>query len=296
MTESSASEPRVACVVLTWNDKANLLACLDSLSRLSYSNVRIIVSDNGSTDGTIEAVHAAFPDVALIENGCNLFWAGGNNVGIEWALGDGADYVLLLNNDIVVDPDLVSELVRVGRSDPAIGMLAPKIYYYDEELGTGGRRLWYAGAKVSMWRGLARHIGIREIDRGQYDALGTTDYVTGCALMAKREVIETIGLIDPTYIAYGEDMDWSYRASRADFRLVYVPTAKLWHKIGAYWGIVSTRKIRQKLRSHAIFFWRYSPRIAWFSTIPVFQLLDAFRIGFLLLSGRLRRSRHGTGS
>jgi GT2 family glycosyltransferase len=275
--------PKVCCVVLTWNDRDNLAECLASMSKLKYPNLEIIVSDNGSTDGTIEFVKADYPDVVLLENGRNLFWAGGNNLGIQRAIEDGADYILLLNNDIVVDPEMVGALVEVGESDPRIGMLGPKIYYYGDD-----RQLWYAGGQVSLWRGIARHVGIRETDRGQYDEVVSTDYITGCALMVKREVVEKIGLVDPVYVAYGEDMDWSYRARLAGYQLDYVPAAVLWHKIGAYWGVVSKRKIRQKLRSHRIFFWRYSPRLAWFTTIPVFFVLDAVRVGFGILTGRFR--------
>ena len=253
------------------------------MSRLTYPNLKIIVSDNGSTDGTIEFVKADYPDVVLLENGRNLFWAGGNNVGIQRAIEDGADYIMLLNNDIIVDPEMVGTLVEVGKSDTHIGMLGPKIYYYGDN-----KQLWYAGGRISLWRGIARHIGIREIDRGQYDKVVSTDYITGCALMVKRQVVEKIGLVDPVYIAYGEDMDWSYRARLAGYQLKYVPASMLWHKIGAYWGVISKRKIRQKLRSHRIFFWRYSPRLAWFTTIPLFFLLDVIRVGFGILTGRFR--------
>lgn len=282
----SQNHPKVCCVVLTWNDKENVIECLESMSHLTYSHLEIVVSDNGSTDGTIEAIKSQFPEVILLENGKNLFWAGGNNVGIEYALEHDADYIFLLNNDIIVDPELVSELVKVGESDPKIGALGPKIYYYNAD-----KKLWYAGAKIYFWRGIARHIGIREEDRGQYDELTTTDYVTGCALMIKREVVEKIGLIDPTYIAYGEDADWSHRAKLAGYKLVYVPAAVMWHKIGAYWGVVSRRKIVQKLRSNTIFFWRYSPKLAWISTIPLFFVFDGLRILFLIMTGQLKGKR-----
>jgi GT2 family glycosyltransferase len=255
------------------------------MSKITYPNLEIIISDNGSTDGTIEFVKENYSTVVLLENNRNLFWAGGNNVGIQRAMDDRADYIILLNNDVVVDPGFIGELVKVGETDPRIGMLGPKIYYHGDD-----KELWYAGGRVFLWRGIAKHVGIREIDRGQYDNVVATDYVTGCALMVKREVVEKIGLVDPVYIAYGEDMDWSHRARMAGFELRFVPTAVLWHKIGAYWGVVSKRKIRQKLRSHAIFFWRYSPKIAWFTTIPFFFVLDVVRVGFGVLTGRFRGS------
>jgi hypothetical protein len=280
----SERHPKVAAVVLTYNDRENLLACLLSLRQVTYPNLWVIVSDNGSTDGSIEAVRSMFPEVTLLENGRNLFWAGGNNVGIELALAHGADWVLLLNNDIEVHPDFVTELVRAGESDPRVGVVGPKIYYHGDP-----KRLWYAGGKVHLWRGLVRHVGIREIDEGQYDERTETDYVTGCALMARREVFEKIGLIDPIYKAYAEDVDFCWRAKRAGFRIVYEPKAVLWHKVGGYWGVVTSRKIRQKLRSHFIFFRRYSPWLAWVTTIPIFQVWEVLRVGFAVATGRIER-------
>lgn len=275
-------EPKVICVVLTWNDRENVVECLESLLGLKYRNVEIVVSDNGSTDGSIEEIRGRFPTVTLIENGRNLRWSGGNNVGIEHALSGGADYILLLNNDTIVDSDLITELVRTGESDPSIGLLSPKIYYHSEP-----RMIWYAGGEVYLWKGIIRHRGIREIDRGQYDSIADTGYITGCALMMKRVVPERIGKLDPTYIAYAEDTDFSLRAAAAGFRLVYVPGALLWHKIGAYWGTVTFRKIRQKLRSQMILLRRYAPPLAWFTTIPLFFILDGLRIVWLILTGRI---------
>ncbi len=281
-----SESPKVCCVVLTWNDRANVLACLDSLSQVVYPNLEIIVSDNGSTDGTIEAIREQYPQVHLLENGENLYWAGGNNVGLKYALAAQADYIILLNNDTVVAPEMIPELVQAGEADRSIGLLAPKIYYYDRP-----ELVWYAGARVSMWRGLLWHVGIRQPDRGQFGRPAAVDYVTGCALMVRRQVVEQIGLIDTAFVAYGEDVDFSFRARGAGWRLVMVPSAIMWHKVSAYWGVVSIRKIRQKLRSNLILYRRYSPVWSWFTTIPLFLLLDAMRVLLLLVGGRFRVRR-----
>ena len=278
--------PFVAAVVLTWNDRDNLEACLESLGHLDYPALEIVVSDNGSTDGSLEMVRDRFAEVTLIENGRNLFWSGGNNVGIEYALSTEAEWIILLNNDIEVDPHFITALVEEGEAHPEAGLLGPKIYYADSP-----RLLWYAGGEVNLWKGMIRHRGIREIDRGQYDEPVETDYVTGCALMMRREVPELIGLLDPSYIAYAEDTDFSLRARAAGWTLRYVPGAVLWHKIGAAWGVISWRKIRQKLRSQIILLRRWAPPWAWLSTIPLFFLLDGLRILWLILTGRIRDRR-----
>ncbi len=280
------SPPKVCCIVLTWNDRENVLACLDSLEKLDYPNLEIVVSDNGSTDGSIEAIQGQYPAVHLLENGENLYWAGGNNVGLRYGLEQGADYIILLNNDIVVAPEIISELVDTAERDQSIGILVPKIYFHDRP-----KLIWYAGAKVSMWRGLLWHVGLRSLDRGQFDQQVDVDYVTGCAMMIRREVVEQIGLIDPAFVAYGEDVDYSFRARRAGWRLVLVPTAVMWHKVSAYWGVVSWRKIKRRFRSNLILYRRYSPVWSWFSTIPLFLLLDGFRVLLLMAGGRLQRSQ-----
>lgn len=277
------SEPLVYIVVLNWNGRELVLDCLSSIRKLRYSNVTAVVVDNGSTDGSVEAVKEGYPDVILIENSRNLYWSGGNNEGIKFALEKQADYILLLNNDTIVDSDMIREMVDAAEQDSSIGLLAPKIYYHhDPEL------LWYAGGRVNLVLGRLWHIGIREKDRGQYDQVSEVDYVTGCALMIRNAVAHHIGLIDTAYTLYCEDVDYSVRARKAGYRLVMVPSAKMWHKVSASWGIVSLKKARMKLRSQLTLYRRYAPVWAWFTTIPLFLLLDALRVFFLVGTRRIR--------
>lgn len=277
-----AESPKVCCIVLTWNGRELVLACLASLTKSNYQNLEIVVSDNGSTDGSIEAIREQYPDVILLENGANLRWAGGNNVGLRYGLTHDADYILLLNNDIEVDADMVTRLVETAERDRSIGILAPKIYYHAQP-----DLIWYAGGRVSWWRGLIWHIGIRKTDRGQYDDVSKIDYITGCAMMIRREVAEEVGEIDPAFIAYGEDVDYSMRASQAGWRMALAPRAIMWHKVSAYWGVASWGKIRQKLRSQVILYRRYAPVWAWFTTIPLFMVIDSLRVLILLAGGRI---------
>ncbi|MBP2681099.1 MAG: putative glycosyltransferase, partial [Candidatus Krumholzibacteriota bacterium] len=187
--QRSSAVPRVAIVVLNWNGKVLTMECLESLASLTYANAEVIVVDNGSSDGTADAVRKTYGDrVTIIENPTNLGFAGGNNVGIRRALEGGADYVLLLNNDTVVDRALVDRLVETITESRNIGIVGPKIYY-----ASPADRIWFAGAEVSLARGVSKHIGIREKDAGQYDAIRDVDYITGCALMAGRGVFDAIG-------------------------------------------------------------------------------------------------------
>jgi GT2 family glycosyltransferase len=256
--------PLVYCVILNLNGRALLLETLESVLQMPYRNCRIVVADNGSTDGSLEGVRTLYPEVDIIENGRNLGFGEGNNAGMRYALERGADWVFLLNNDITVDRNLLTELMRVSVTDQNIGMLCPKIYYASEP-----GKLWYAGGRVNFWTGQVSHRGIREIDRDQYNSVVDTDYVTGCAMLIRRHALETVGMFDPIYYPiYAEDADLSTRFLRAGFRLVYVPSAKLWHKVSAFsGGGLTPFKTRLKVEHNLIFFRRYARWYHWL-TMP----------------------------
>ncbi|MHB8882701.1 MAG: glycosyltransferase family 2 protein [Thermodesulfovibrionales bacterium] len=228
--DNPVSEKRssVAIVVLNWNGRVDTAACLDSLKELTYPAYEVLLIDNGSVDGSQTFFREQYPWVTLIENVRNLGFAAGNNVGISYSLRAGADYVLLLNNDTVVDPAFLDELVRAAEARPDVGILNPKIYYFDPP-----EKIWYAGGELSLYRGLSKHYGFQEIDRGQHDLLREVSFITGCAFLIKRGVIEKIGLLDEYYFCYSEDADWSVRALRAGFKGLYVPSSRIWHRIGA---------------------------------------------------------------
>jgi GT2 family glycosyltransferase len=273
-------------VVLAWNGKPLTMACLESLGSLSYRNAAVILVDNASADGTAAAVRKTYGDrVTVIENTENLGFSRGNNVGIRRALDEGADFVLLLNNDTVVDPALVDRLVEVIAKSGDIGIVGPKIYY-----ASPPDRIWFAGGRIYLARGVSKHIGIRERDTGRYDSIRDVDYVTGCALLARREVFERIGYLDPVFAAYYEDADFCVRARRAGFRVVYAPAGKVWHKISASTGgELGRAKISRKLRSTAIFFRRYAAWYHWL-TIPFFFAADTARVLLLVAAGRIRKT------
>jgi GT2 family glycosyltransferase len=168
----------------------------------------------------------------LIKNGKNFGFAEGNNIGIRYAFKTfNPEYVLLLNNDTVVDNNFLTELVKITVSDDMIGFAGPKNYYYDYHGRTDV--INFAGGKITMWMGKSEHIGLREIDEGQYDRITNTDYVTGACLLARREVLDAIGLLDPVYFLYWEETDWCIRAKNVGYKLIYVPSAKIWHKVAA---------------------------------------------------------------
>jgi len=219
-------EPLVFVVLLNWNGWRDTLECVESCRRLAYPDFRIIIVDNGSTDGSEAILRERCPDTEFIQTGANLGFAGGNNMGIRRALEQGADHVWLLNNDTVVAPDALASLVRVAEGDDRAGMVGSKIVYYDRP-----ELLWYAGAVLDPARPhRPAHRGLREHDRGQYDTVEETGYVTGCSLLVRRAVLETAGLLDEGLFLYFEDVDWCARARRAGWRLMYAPSSVVRHK------------------------------------------------------------------
>ena len=264
--------PYVCCVVLTCGlnpdgrVKKLLVETLDSLKLMTYPNFKIVVVDNGSIDGSQMVVRTMYPEVTLIENGKNLGFMEGSNVGLRYALAEKADWTLLLNNDISVDPNMLTELMNAALAEPKTGIVAPKIYYFSEP-----NKFWYAGGKINFVTGIISHRGLRQEDHGQYNTTEETDYVTGCAILIKREVMERIGLLDPIFSPmYSEDADFSIRARRAGYKLLYAPRAIMWHKVSSFTGgQFSSAKTQLKIQHNLIIFKRYARWYHWL-TIPWF--------------------------
>ena len=202
------------------------MACLKSLVPLIDDRTKVLVVDNGSSDGTADAVRSSFPAVGILRNAENLGFPGGNNVGIRHALRQGADYIVLLNNDTVVDGNFVRALLAAAAERPDAGFLSSKIYYYDRP-----DVLWFAGGRYSTATGRSVQIGYGEKDRGQYDSLREIDRPCGCAVMASRTLLEKVGLMDESLFLYGEEIEWALRAREQALRSLYVPGSKVWHRI-----------------------------------------------------------------
>jgi hypothetical protein len=221
----------VTAVVLNWNNAPDTIECLESLRAATHPALRVLVVDNGSTDGSELTLRTRFPDLQFLQTGENLGFAGGNNAGIRRALDEGADLVLLLNNDTTVDPGFVDALVAAARSSPDAGMLCPKILFHDRP-----DVLWYAGASFHPWLGWGRHRGHGQVDRGQFDRVEETARPTGCALLVTRALCERVGLLREDFFCYAEDLEWGLRARKAGFSILYVPASRVWHKISRATG------------------------------------------------------------
>lgn len=233
--------PKVTIIILNWNGLDVTTECLKSLSEVQYDNFNVVVVDNGSTVDPTEFLNKEFPDVSVLRLKENFGFTGGNNVGMEWALKQSADYVLLLNNDTIVDKQFLSELVHVAEADLTIGALNPKIYYYDFP-----DRLWFAGGTFSYYSGEVHHLGRKEYDHGQYDKTTEMSFVNGCAFFVRASVLKEVGLLDDRLFIYSEDLDLTLRIMKRGYRCKYVPKSIIWHKE----GIDTLRNKSQSFRFH----------------------------------------------
>ncbi|MCC7201186.1 MAG: glycosyltransferase family 2 protein [Nitrospirae bacterium] len=217
--------PKVSVIVLNWNGYSDTAECLRSLERLTYPSCEVILVDNGSTDGSVARLRQEFEKVFYIENDENLGFAEGNNIGIRYALQHGAGYVFLLNNDTVISPGALDELVRVAEGDRAIGMAGPVIYdYYDPS------RVWFAGSHIDYRTGLTPHWHEGEKREKEWPESWDVERLSGCAMLVKKEVIESVGMLDAGYFLYYEDTDWCARARQHGFRIVCAGHARVLHK------------------------------------------------------------------
>jgi len=256
----------VYVIILNWNGKKDTQECLDSLASQEYPLHKIIVVDNGSTDGSLEALRGMFPWVEFLPQKTNIGYAKGCNAGIKSALKKKADFIFLLNNDTVLHPKCIGRLVDAAQADPHIGIVGPKIYYHDQK-----DRIWFAGGRISYFLGNTWHLGNRRRDKGGYEGTIDADYVTGCAMLIKRELIERIGFFDANYHSYFEDCDLCVRANKQDYRVICAREACIWHKISASSGGGFTAlKAYHKIVSGKRFFRSYAPPLLFRSSIPVF--------------------------
>lgn len=230
---------KVAMVILHYGGQELTKECLESAAELRTDNLELeIVIVNNNPKENLAELKKQFKKIIFLETGQNLGFAGGNNFGIKHALKNRADGILVLNNDTVLAKDMLVQLIKQADLNSETAVFGPKIYfapgyeYHKERYRPQdlGRIIWCAGGIIDWQNILTSHRGVDEIDHGQYDVGGETDFVSGCAMFVGRRVFEKIGLFDERYFLYLEDLDFCQRAKLAGLKVVYVPQAKLWHK------------------------------------------------------------------
>jgi len=256
--------PKVFIIILHYGNTKDTEECLKSLEKLDYDNYKIIVVDNDHKNN-LQLPISNF-QFKYIKNKENLGFAGGNNIGIKYALEKKADYILLLNNDTIVNPSFLKKLIEAGESDKKFGILGPVIYKYPTT--NSEQKIHFAGGKINWLFTKGIHKQQLTINKQQL-----TDYITGCCLLIKREVIEKIGLMPEEYFLYFEDVEWCLKARKKDFKCVLVSTSKIWHKVSKNASEGSFSYIYYHIRNGLLLSKRNAPFF-----IKTLAYLNSFRI------------------
>lgn len=264
---------KVSIVILNWNRADDTIDCLRSVNKLKIKDfeLEVVIVDNGSDDisklkSQISKLQLRSQNLKIIENKKNLGFAEGNNTGIRYALKNGADYVLVLNNDTLVDRNLVVEFLKISQSDPTVGAINPKIYFapgfefhkdrYDKRVL--GKVIWSAGGSVDWKNVYGQNRGVDEVDSGKYDKSSEIDYAVGTCLFLRAEALRKTGIFDKGYYLYYEDTDLSQRLRSDGWKVIYVPEAIIWHKVAQSSGIGSGLNDYYTTRNRMLFGMKYA--------------------------------------
>jgi len=233
------SYPLVHVLTLNWNGKEVTIECVESLLKSDYPNFKVVVIDNGSTDDSVLALKKSFGNrIIILRNKSNLGYARGFNAGLKYGFREGfADYCLVMNNDTVIDAKAIAELVKVAETDQKIGFVTGKVYYYDKPniLQTVGKK-----EDPIKWNG--GHMGRGEEDKGQYDEICERFFADDIYTLVSKELYMNIGGYNPMFFLQGEEYDWQARAKKSEYKIIYTPYAKLWHRESWTFGQKSAKK------------------------------------------------------
>lgn len=269
---------KVSIIILNWNRPDDTLECIESIKSLRVAGYELetIIVDNNSSDNSVRLLkelvyktkHSArHYNIHLIENKANLGFAAGNNVGIRYALAGGADYIMVLNNDTLVHPDLIRYFIQMSKDNSKLGAASPKIYfekgfefhknkYKKTELGNV---IWYAGGEIDWANVYGKTRGVDEVDVGQYNIPEKTDFATGTCMFLSRTALEKSGLFNEKYYMYYEDTELSLRIKKAGFDVMYIPGAVVWHKVAQSSAIGGDLNDYFIARNRLLFGMRYAP-------------------------------------
>jgi GT2 family glycosyltransferase len=258
---------KIATLILNYKGLSDTIDCLESLSNIDSKgfNHKVFVVDY-SKENQFDQIKSKFPNIQVFRQEKNLGFAAANNYLIKKAQDWGTDYVHLLNNDTLVSKDFLITLYQYLEHEPKVGAVSPKIYfakgyeYYKDkyEKKDLGKVIWYAGGKIDWDNVYGSHIGVDEVDHGQFDKTTDTDFFSGCCVLIRADVLDKIGGFDPKYFLYWEDTDLSMRIKKDGYCIKYLPTAHIWHKNAGSSGVGSSLHDYFLSRNRLYFAHRYA--------------------------------------
>lgn len=261
-------QPCVSIITINYNQLQVTCALLDSLRKVTYAELEVIVVDNHSTTDPSAVIASQYPEVKLIVSNENLGFAGGNNLGIRACKGD---YILFLNNDTEVEPGFIEPLIAVFEAHADAGIASPKILYHNS-----GETIQYAGStRIDPYTGRSKRIGYMERDKGQHNVLRQTDLAHGAAMMVPRRVIDSVGMMPEFFFLYYEEVDWCESIKKAGYKIYFVPDSRVYHKESMSVGKGSTLKTYYMTRNRLLYMRRNTTgweKIAWIVYFILFTL------------------------
>jgi len=260
--------PVVTIITINYNQLKLTCELLDSLRKVTYPAVEVIVVDNHSAQDPSPVISEKYPEVKLIVSDENLGFAGGNNLGIQASRGE---YLMFLNNDTEVNPAFLEPLVALFESNPQAGAASPKILYHNS-----GEKIQYAGSpQIDSFTGRSKLIGWMEKDNGQHDVQQETHLAHGAAMMVPRSVINEVGLMPEFFFLYYEEVDWCQSIKKAGHKIYYVPDSKVYHKESMSIGKKSTLKTYYLTRNRLLYMRRNTvgfKKVTWILYFLFFSL------------------------
>ena len=220
-------EPLVYIILVNYNSLNLTRECIISLENITYKNYKILIVDNSPSKKFDEEMKSNFSSVIILRSITNAGFTGGNNIGINYALENEAEYIVLLNNDTTVEKNFLEPLIETF-DDDSVGLVTGKIMYTSDR-----NKIWYGGGRINWFRGSAITLGNGKIDNGEYDNKSEVSFASGCLFCLKRSTIEKVGLLNEDYFAYLEDADFCFRLNKMGFIIIYEPRSKIFHHINA---------------------------------------------------------------
>lgn len=287
MNLSSPISKQLAIVLINWNSFDLTKDTLESLQQTTFTNYDCIVVDNGSVDGSGNALKHQFPNIILIESQTNRGFTGGNNIGMDYALQNGYEYIMMLNNDVFVESNFLEPLIAKLDQDPLVGAVQPLIYFHHDR-----NLVWNAGSTYNPFLGICSTPDYNKKDPSNLFSHKTKqiDWITGCAFMIRAAVLQQVGLLKEAFFIYYEDVDLSFRIKAAGYQLDYVPSSVIYHIAGMSHktkekgkeGFVSPKVHFLNARNRIWCLKEHTPTWA-MPTVIIFNAFYFFSIGFYFI-------------
>jgi hypothetical protein len=261
--------PKIAIVILNWNGYGDTSECIISLHKITYDNYQIIVVDNGSDVEDFNRLKNNFPNVKVLRSDVNLGFTGGNNLGIKSSLEEKTDFILLLNNDTIVEPNFIQPLLNIFEKNPNVGIAAPQINYFTEP-----KKVWTEGGRISKIRGSGFAYSER-FDDGKIKGDKEVTFVSGCCMLIKKEIFEKVGVFDDNFFLYVEDADLCYRTIKAGYKIIVSHNSKIYHKVNS--------STRENLSLLPLYYVTRNRLYFASKSFPFIFIMTIFYIGFSML-------------